>query len=90
MTLLPWPALPPLVEAMPRHFEHEISIYEHARAEAALQRLRIAVGVRHTAQAALKRAYHQHLDLGYGAFEEQVELLTEVCQALEQIGEVPE
>jgi hypothetical protein len=89
MTLLPWPALPPLVTGLSVHLQRELTIYERARADAALQRLRVAVEALTPARAALKRAHHQHLDLGYGAFEEQVELLTEVCEALEQIGEVP-
>jgi hypothetical protein len=43
MTLLPWPALPPLVTGLSVHLQRELTIYERARADAALQRLRVAV-----------------------------------------------
>jgi hypothetical protein len=89
MTLLPWPALPPLVTGLSVHLQRELTIYERARADAALQRLRVAVEALSCLYPALAldlRYSHLDPDSDVDAMRSRFET---VVQALEQIGEVP-
>jgi hypothetical protein len=80
MTLLPWPALPPLVTGLSVHLQRELTIYERARAEAALQRLRIACEALNAVQAESRQSDAFWFEAVYDKL---------VSKALLQIGEVP-
>jgi hypothetical protein len=81
MTLLPWPALPPLTRTWPKHTHFELVIYERARAEAALQRLRVAVALLADIGAEELTPYPNESG---GAWADAAK------KVLEEIGEVPQ